>query len=242
MNKEDWQRRGAGHRQRLREKFLEYGLSAFTDAEVLEVLLTFGTPRRDCKEPARQALKRFKTLANVLEAPKEELTKVPGLGPKNIFALKFVQEVARRYLEKRIFKKIYLRSAAEVYEYLYHSMAHLKKEVFKVIYLDVRGAILAVEDLFQGTVNMSHVYPREVIERALGHHASALVVAHNHPSGDPSPSVQDIQLTKRLLLICEMLEMRLLDHLVIGDPGRYYSFAEEGLLERLRQESLEVIR
>ncbi|HFB83706.1 MAG TPA: JAB domain-containing protein [Thermodesulfatator sp.] len=236
MDKEDWQRRGAGHRQRLREKFMEYGLSAFTDAEILEVLLSFGTPRKDCKVPARKALQHFKGLAQVLEAPVEELVKIPGLGPKNIFALKFVQGVARRYLERRIKEKVYLRSAREVYEYLYHSMADLKKEVFKAIYLDARGAILAVEDLFRGTVNMSHVYPRELIERTLRHNASALVVAHNHPSGDTTPSREDLHLTRRLIIICEMLEIRLLDHLIIGHPGKYYSFAERGLMDSLREE------
>ncbi|OAG26774.1 RadC family protein [Thermodesulfatator autotrophicus] len=238
--KEDFKERVKGHRERLRRKFLEYGLEAFTDEEVLELLLIFGTPRKDCKPAARKALKHFGDLASVLEAPKEELLKIPGIGPKNMLAIKFVHAVARRFLERRLKRRPYLHSAKEVYEYLAHSMIDLKKEVFKAIYLDARNQILAVEDLFHGTVNESVVYAREVIERALYHHASALVIAHNHPSGNPKPSGADIQLTKRLYLASALLNLRLLDHLIVAKEG-YFSFAEEGLLENIVQEVIKTL-
>ncbi len=235
MSSKDFYRRVAGHRERLRQKFLTYGLSAFTDEEVLEMLLTFGTPRRDCKPAAREALRCLGGLAQVLEAPLEELLKIKGIGPKNALALKFIHEVARRFLAQRLKDRPYFSSSKEVYEYLAHSMIDLKKEVFKVIYLDSRNHIIAVEELFQGTVNESIVYPREVMERALKHHASALVMAHNHPSGDPTPSPADIRLTKHLLLAARLLQIRILDHLIIAKGG-YFSFADEGILSRLETE------
>ncbi len=232
---EDFKRRVAGHRDRLRERFLKYGLSAFTDEEVLEMLLIFGTPRKDCKPAAREALRRFGSLAGVLEAPLEELIKIRGLGPKNALALKFVQEVAGRFLAQRLPGRPYVSSSREVYEYLVHRLAPLKKEVFQVLYLDARHRILAVEELARGTVDRSVVYPREVMERAFHHQASALVLAHNHPSGEPSPSQADIALTKRLFLAAKLLDLHLLDHLIVAKGG-YFSFADEGLISQIEAE------
>jgi len=146
-----------------------------------------------------------------------------------------VHAVARRFLARRIEKRPYLSSAREVYEYLAHSMMDLKKEVFKVLYLDARHHILAVEDLFRGTVNESVVYLREIFERAFKHHASALVVVHNHPSGSLSPSSADIDLTRRLWIASKLLQVKLLDHLIIAKGG-YFSFAEEGLLVQIAAE------
>ena len=239
---EDFRRRVAGHRERLRKRFLEYGLQAFSDEEVLEMLLIFGTPRRDCKPAAREALKRFGSLAAVLEAPLESLTQVPGIGPRNALAIKFVHQVARRFLAQRLEGQPFesISSSQEVYEYLAHTMIPLKKEVFKVLYLDARHHIITVEELFQGTVHESVVYPREVMERALKHHASALVLAHNHPSGDPKPSPADLAVTKRLVLAAQVLDLRLLDHIIIAKGG-YFSFADEGLLAQIETELRKVV-
>ncbi len=231
----EFYQRVAGHRERLRKKFLTHGLKAFTDEEVLELLLIFGTPRRDCKIQARELLKRFGSLAQVLEAPLEELCKVSGVGPKNALALKFVHEVARRFLARRLAKRPYISCAQEVFEYLGHSMMDLKREVFKVLFLDARHHIITVEELFQGTVNESAVYPREILKRSLELQATALVLAHNHPSGDPSPSRADIDLTKRILMACRVLQIRLLDHLIIAKEG-YFSFADNGLLNHLENQ------
>lgn len=122
-----------GHRQRLRDKFLKSGLNAFHDYEIVEMLLTLGSPRKDCKQPAKEALKRFKTLRGVLEASPEEFQGIPGIGPQGVFGLKLIQEVAREFLKERILDQPIYTSAQQVFEYLYHSMRDLKKEVFKVI-------------------------------------------------------------------------------------------------------------
>ncbi len=236
MEKKDWQKKGLGHRQRLRDKFLQQGIESFTDAEVIEMLLTFGTPRTDCKETARQALKRFGSLPAVLDAPENRLQEIRGIGPKNLVALRFVQGVARRYLKQRIIGKKYIRSSGDVAEYLVHAMRGLEQEVFMVLYLDAAHAILDSEILSQGTVNVNTVYPREVIKAALQRNACALVVAHNHPSGNLVPSSQDRQLTRSLYLVCSFMHINLLDHLIVGSGAQTYSFADHGLMAAIEDE------
>lgn len=234
-----WQERGDGHRGRLRDRFLERGLDGFTDVEVLELLLTFGTPRSDCKEPARQLLATFGTLAAVLEAPIRGLQEVQGVGPKNSFALHFVQSVARRYLRERLRGKRYLHSSQEVTDYLQHAMRGLKKEVFTAIFLDSSHAIIESEIIAEGTLNVNTVYPRELIAKAIERHAAALIIAHNHPSGSLEPSPQDLHLTRTLYMICSWMQIQLLDHLIIGDGC--YSFADHGLLARMKQDCSTVL-
>lgn len=231
--------KGLGHRARLRDRFLERGLEGFTDGEVLELLLSFGTPRTDCKQPARDALARFGSFAGVLEAPVEQLTRVQGIGPKNGFALHFVQAAASRYLKERLRGKRYLQSSAEVTDYLLHSMRGLKKEIFTVIYLDASHGIINSEVVAEGTINVNTIYPREVVKQALHHNAAALVVAHNHPSGALQPSPQDIALTRMLYLTCSLMQIQLLDHLVIGDGS--YSFADHGQMSTIREQCRTVL-
>lgn len=228
MDKDLWQQKGAGHRERLRERFLDRGLDGFSDGEVLELLLSFGTPRKDCKEPARALLKRFPTLPAVLDAAPVEIQEIQGVGPKNSFALSFVKSVANRYLKQRLNSKSYLHSPGEVVDYLTHSMRGLKVEVFTVIYLDSSHAIIDTEVVAEGTINVNTVYPREIVKRALQHNAAALVVAHNHPSGSTEPSVQDRMLTKNLCLVCSMMQIRLLDHIIIGND--HFSFTDHGIM------------
>lgn len=235
MDKERWQQKGTGHRDRLRGRFLERGLEGFTDAEVLELLLTFGTPRSDCKESARALLASFGSLAAVLEAPVKRLLEIKGVGPKNSIALHFVHAVARRYLHERLRGKRYLHSSHEVTEYLQHALRGLKKEVFMAIFLDSSHAIIETEVIAEGTINVNTVYPRELIARAIALHAAALVIAHNHPSGALKPSSQDLHLTRTLFIICSWLHIQLLDHLIIGDG--YFSFADNGLMSNIKDES-----
>ena len=236
MQKKDWQNKGAGHRQRLRDTFLEQGIEAITDAEVIELLLTFGTPRSDCKEAARAALKEFGSLPAVLDAPSKRLSRIKGIGPKNIFALHFIQGVARRYLKQRLTGRKYISSSKDVADYLIHLMRGLQHEVFTVLYLDASHAIIETEILAEGTVTVNTVYPRELVKAALKHNASALVIAHNHPSGRLDPSPQDEQLTRTLHLVCSFMHINLLDHLIIGDGDKVYSFADHGLMTRVREE------
>src|SRR4030067_2745325 len=182
----------AGHRKRLREKFVKPGLKGFQDYEIIELLLSLGTPRKDCKQPAKEAIKRFKTLRGVLEAPPEELKQIKGIGAHSAFGIKLVQEVAREFLRAKMLEKPFYRSSQEVFDYLYYAMRGLKKEVFKVLYLTSQNQILDTVDLSEGTINSSSVSPREVIEGAIRHSAASLVFVHNHPSGNPQHSARDM--------------------------------------------------
>jgi DNA repair protein RadC len=226
-----------GHRKRLREKFLASGLNGFHDYEIVELLLSLGTPRRDCKLPAKEAIRRFETVRGVLEAPLEELEKIEGIGPHNSFGIKLVQEVAREFLRARIIDKPFYSSSREVFEYLYHAMRGLKKEVFKVIYLTSQNQVIDTADLSEGTVNNSAVAPREVIEGAIKHSATSLVFVHNHPSGNPQPSASDMTLTRELVYAAKVMQIRILDHIIIGE-NRYYSFASESLIEEYEMDYL----
>jgi DNA repair protein RadC len=219
-----------GHRRRLREKFLKAGLSGFLDAEIIELLLTLGTPRRDCKSPAREALKEFKTFHGVLEASPRELQKIGGIGPHNVFGLKLVQEVSRRFLRERMMSRPVCHSSREVFDYLYHALRELRKEQFKVIFLDTKNQVIEEKTLFEGTVDSSAVYPREVIRDALRYEASSLIFVHNHPSGDPEPSLCDREITRDLIFAAAVMQIKVLDHIVIGN-NRYFSFADRGLID-----------
>lgn len=239
MDKNEWQKKGAGHRQRLRDKFFNRGLEALNDDEVLELLLTLGTPRRDCKETARAALKSFGSLPAVLEAAPDQLRQVKGLGPNNSFAINFIQAVARRYLQERSRHRTFLRSSGAVADYLVHAMCDLKKEVCQVVLLDAAHAVLEVRTLSEGTLNSNTVYPRELIKLALDCHAAALVIAHNHPSGNLTPSADDLNLTRHLYRACRLVNINLLDHLIIGADANFFSFADQGLMARLREDCRE---
>jgi len=227
----------AGHRKRLREKFIKSGLKGFHDYEIIELLLSLGTPRKDCKQPAKEALKRFKTLRGVLEASPEELQQIDGIGPHNAFGVKLAQEVAREFLKERIIDKPIYKSAKEIFDYLYHSMRDLKKEVFKVIYLNNQNQIIETEDLFEGTINSISISPREVIEGAIKNNAASLIFTHNHPSGNPEPSNSDSDLTKDLVYAGSIMQIRVLDHIIIGE-NKYFSFAGEGLIEQYEMDFL----
>ena len=236
MERDEWQRRGEGHRQRLRDKFLAQGIEAFTDAEIIELLLTFGTPRSDCKDAARALLAQFGSLPAVLDAAPVQLQQVKGVGPKNTFALHFIQGVARRYLHQRVVGKEYIRSSREVADYLIHSMRGLQHEVLTVVFLDAAHAVIDATVVAEGTVTVNTIYPRELVKAALARNASALVIAHNHPSGSLTPSRQDSELTRSLYLVCSFMHLDLLDHLIIGAGDQVYSFADQGLMATIRED------
>jgi len=225
-----------GHRQRLREKFLNHGLSKFTDAEVLELLLSFGTPRRDCKATARAMLKKFGTIREVFEASREELAGIAGAGPSNIVAIKFIHAVSGKYLRQRLTGKDYLESSKEILEYLRFEMESLDREIFKIIFLDDNNIILGLEDLSQGTINTTLADPRDIVKRSLAFNATALIVVHNHPSGNIQPSTADMRFTRRLVHVTHITGMLLCDHIIIGRNGEYFSFADKGMLLLYLQE------
>jgi len=226
-----------GHRKRLRERFIKGGLSSFSDYEIVELLLSLGTPRRDCKQQAKEAIRRFKTLRGVLSASAEELQQINGIGPHSAFGIRLVQEVAREFLKEKIKDEPVYKSSQEIFDYLYHSMRDLKKEVFKVIYLNSQNQIIETTDLFEGTVSSSSVPPREVIEGAIKNNAVSLIFAHNHPSGKAEPSKSDKELTRDLVYAGSIMQVRVLDHIIIGND-RYFSFAGEGLIEQYQLDFL----
>ncbi len=224
-----------GHRQRLRERFLSSGLEGFADYEVIELLLTLATPRKDCKPAAKEALRRFKTLEGVLAAPVRDLVSIEGIGPKNVFGLKLIPAVAERYLHKKLIGKDPLGNPRQLFDYMYLRLRDRARECFEVIFLDAKNRVITSETLFEGTLTASAVYPREVIVAALSHRAAALIFAHNHPSGDPTPSKADLALTRRLIYACRPVDIVVHEHLIIGD-NRYYSFAECGHIARIQEE------
>jgi len=219
-----------GHRERLREKFVKSGIAGFHDYEIIELLLSLGTPRKDCKKQAKEAIKKFKSLRGVLEAPPEELQEIDGIGLHSAFGIKLVQEVAREFLKEKIIDKSIYKSSQQIFDYLYHSMRDLKKEVFKVIYLNSQSQIIEIADLFEGTLNGSSISLRKVIEGAIKYNAASLIFVHNHPSGNPEPSSNDKQLTRDLVYAGSIMRIKVLDHIIIGE-NRYFSFAGEGLIE-----------
>ena len=224
-----------GHRKRLREKFLNSGLSGFHEYEVIELLLTVGTPRKDCKDTAKEALKRFETLPGVIEASKEELLSVKGIGPKNMIGIKLIKAVADRYLEKKLQGKDPIHNSKDLFKYLYHRMRGNDRECFAAVFLDAKNRVISSDILFRGTLTESSVYPREVVKAALDRKAAALIFAHNHPSGDPEPSQQDITITQKLLFSCRVMGITVHEHLIIGD-NRYFSFADQGFISKMNRE------
>ncbi|MGI2336168.1 MAG: RadC family protein [Dehalogenimonas sp.] len=227
-----------GHRSRLRERFDKGGLTALADYEVVELLLTLGTPRRDCKPAAKAALKHFKTFRGVLEATSDELEEITGIGPVNSLAIRLVAEAARELLKEKAKDQTWPESCVtpqQVFDYLYSSMSGLKKEVFKVLFLNSQNRILDIAEMSRGTVNASVVWVREVVEQALRLGAAAMIFVHNHPSGVPSPSQQDRDITRDLVFAAATMNIRALDHIIIGD-NCYHSLASEGLLDKYKAE------
>jgi len=228
-------KRGLGHRNRLREKFIEGGIDRFSDEEIIEFLLTLGTPRKDVKLQARQAIKKFGSLSGTLSAPISELTEIKGIGTKNALYLSLVHQVAGRYLRDKAKGNIFLNSSKAVFDFLFHSMRDLKREVFKVLLLNRKNELLMDQDVFLGSLTGSAVYPREIMTLALEQKAASLVFVHNHPSGDPSPSPEDRDLTKSLVWCSKLLMIQVLDHIIIGNNA-YYSFADEGIINLFTKE------
>ncbi len=226
---------GEGHRKRLREKFLSSGLAGFHDYEVIELLLTLGTPRKDCKPAAKAALNRFKSLQGVFEASKEELCRVEGIGPKNVFGIKLIKAVAQRYLEKKLLGKEAIHNSRDLINYLNAYIRDRNRESFVMILLDAKNRVLATQTLSEGTLTASSVYPREIVRTALEHHAAAVIFAHNHPSGDTKPSHEDISITRQLVFACKVMGIQVHEHLIIGGDG-HFSFADEGRLNQMRME------
>lgn len=218
-----------GHRARMRDRLLTAGPDALADHEMLEMVLFLALPRRDTKPIARALLSSFDGFGAVIAAPPAELTRIEGLGEAGTAALKLVQAAALRLLRARVMERPVLSNWDRLIEYLLAGLGHEKTEQVRVLFLDNRNRLLSDEVMGRGTVNHAPVYPREIVRRALELGATALVLAHNHPSGDPTPSRDDLAMTREVRQACEALRVALHDHVVVGG-GRWVSFRAEGLL------------
>lgn len=218
-----------GHRQRLRERFMTGGPEALADYELLELLLFQSRPRGDVKPLAKALIQRFETFAGVLAAQPAELATVDGIGEASIVALKTVQAAALRMSRQELIDRPVISSWKKLLEYCHAAMAYEKVEQFRLLFLDGKNALIADEVQQRGTVNHTPVYTREVVKRALELGASAIVMVHNHPSGDPTPSKDDIAMTKEVAAAAEKLGIALHDHLIIGRKG-HSSLKSMGLI------------
>ena len=227
--------KGDGHRGRLRERFLTGGLDGFLDYEVVELLLTLATPRKDCKDAAKRAMEKFKTLQGVFEAEPGELQEVAGIGPKNMLGIKLIKAVAERFLAKKVMGRDAICNSGDLFAYLNSAIRDKTRECFVAVFLDSKNRVIAMETLFEGTLTASSVYPREVVRAALQHHAAALIFAHNHPSGEPRPSAEDRAVTRQLVFAGRIMGISVHEHVIIGD-NRYFSFADQGYIARMNAE------
>lgn len=209
-----------GHRQRLRDRFMESGASALADYELLELVLFRAIPRRDVKPLAKALIKRFGSFAETAVARPERLREIEGLGEAAIVEIKLAEAVATRLARGKIEARQTLSSFIDVLDYCRTAMAYADREEFRVLFLDKRNALIADEVQGVGTIDHTPVYPREIIRRALELGASALILAHNHPSGDPTPSAADIRMTKDIVAIAEPFGITVHDHLIVGKHGQ----------------------
>ena len=219
----------ADHRQRLRSRFVHGGAAAIPDYEMLELVLFRAIPRRDVKPLARELLDRFGDFNRVITAPAARLRDIKGVGEAVIVELKIVEAAAQRLARAKVLQRHIVSSWDALLDYCHTTMAHLEMEQFRVLYLDRKNILIADEEQAKGTVDHVPVYPREVAKRALELNASAIILVHNHPSGDPSPSRSDIDMTRPVAAACDALGLTLHDHLIIG-KSRELSFRSEGHL------------
>lgn len=208
-----------GHRERLRERFLTGGQDALPDYEMMEMVLFRSRARGDVKPLAKRLIQRFGSFAEALSAPMERLTEVEGVGRSTAIELKIVAAAAQRIARGSIAKRQVLSSWSSVLEYCRAAMAFAEREEFRILFLDKRNQLIADEVQQRGTVDHTPVYPREIIRRALELSATALVLVHNHPSGDPSPSPADIRMTHDIIQIAKPLGIAIHDHIIVGRFG-----------------------
>ena len=214
---------------RPREKLLTLGPAALADAELIALLLRTGLPGTSVLQLAQQLLDAFGGLRGLLQASAADLKRIKGLGPAKRAEITAVMELARRSLAQRLAQRTVLSSPQQVKDFLRLQLAHEGQEVFAVMFLDVQNQLIRFEEMFRGTLSQTSVYPREVVKRALALQASAVILAHNHPSGTAEPSRADEFLTQTLKQALQLIDVRVIDHLVVGGD-QAISFAERGLL------------
>ncbi len=219
----------SGHRERLRERFARAGIEALQDYEILELVLFRAIPRKDVKPLAKELLAKFGGFAETIAAPIERLTEVKGVSEAVALELKIVQAASLRLAQARVLKRTIIGNWNELLSYCRAAMADAQREQFRVLFLDKKNHLIADEVQQEGTVDHTPVYPREICKRALELGASAVILAHNHPSGDPTPSRADIDMTNQIVRAAAALGIRVHDHIVVG-KAREASFKALGLL------------
>lgn len=210
-----------------REKLLQFGVEALSDAELLALFLRTGTRNLPVLTLSQKLLTEFGSFYHLMNASHDEFCKKEGLGTAKYTQLKAVVELSHRYLKVKMTKENYLTSPTLTHHYLANRLMDKDREIFMVIFLDNQNHVINCEEMFVGTYNSVEVHPREVARKALQYNAAALILAHNHPSGLAEPSQADRALTKKIEQVCELIDVRVIDHLVIG-KGEYVSFAERG--------------
>jgi len=215
--------------ERPREKLLALGADALSEAELLAIFLRAGIPGKTCVDLARDLLKRFRGLRGILGASRHELCRIKGLGPATYAELQAILEIARRHLKETLERGPPLQHPRATRDFLKAHLRDLPHEVFACLYLDNRHRVIAFAEMFRGTIDGTSVYPREVVKAALSHNAAAIIFAHNHPSGIAEPSRADELITRRLKQALELVEIRVVDHFIVGD-GDCVSLAERGLV------------
>lgn len=218
-----------GHRKRLRDRFLKRGVKDMADYELLEMVLFAAIPRGDTKPIAKDLLKRFHTFAGVISADIEDLKQVSGIGESAAAAIKIVEAAALRLKHDRVIKQPIINSWQAILDYCEASLKYKKEEEFRVLFVDKKNQLIADELQQQGTVDQAPVYPREIIKRALELKASALILVHNHPTGDPTPSPQDVEMTQHVVKAAEVMGIKVHDHVIIGKET-YTSFKSLGMI------------
>ncbi|MGL4628520.1 RadC family protein [Cetobacterium sp.] len=228
MEKEQMQ----GHRKRLREKYLRVGYKGLEDYEILELILTYSIKLKDCKGIAKNLLAKFKTIDMVIKAEINDLKEIEGVGGETALYLKVIGDIMSNHYFKNIKSADLktLKGKTDLINYLKDDVGSLKSEEFKVIYLSSDNKIVADEILFKGTIDRSVVYPRKIVERAIHNRAKGVIFAHNHPSGNLTPSKKDIELTLEMQELLEKVDIKLLDHIIVSDES-YFSFYDNGLIE-----------
>ena len=217
----------AGHRKRLRSRFLKSGVEGLQDYEKVELLLTYAVPVKDVKPAAKNLIKNFKNISGILDASYEEICKVKGIGESSAVLIKYIRSLLAVYSEEQMYFSDVLSSPEKVYEFSKLKIGSNKNESLMVIFLNTKNMVIDYRVISEGSIDSVAVYPRKIIELALKYNASGIILVHNHPSGDPSPSASDNELTKELKKISETMDLRLLDHIVVTKKS-YYSFSKDG--------------
>lgn len=218
-----------GHRHRLRQRFLRVGFDGMDDYEAVELLLTFFIPRRDVKGIAKAAVRQCGSFRGVLDADEATLLQIEGIGPTAAANLRLVRLASDHYLKQRAHRREPFSDPVALHDYCRSRMGHLPTEEFRVFYLDSKLGIIHDEPLDRGTIDRAHVFPREVVNSALKHHAAGIIVAHNHPTGDVTPSEQDKLLTRALTLAATTVDIKVHDHVIVGADD-VFSFRANGLI------------